>query len=57
MKQYTHDYTKVSEAEDLLYRATRLMANDCHDAAVQRINEARQLLQQYLAQDNVVHNT
>ena len=54
MKQYSHDYTKPSEVESLLYSATRLMANECYDAAVERINEARQLLQEYLAQDNMV---
>ena len=56
MKHYSHDYTKPSEAESLLYRATRLMANECYDAAVERINEARQLLQEYLAQDNMVED-
>ena len=44
MKQYSHDYTKPSEVDSLLYSATRLMANECYDAAVERINEARQLL-------------
>lgn len=53
MKQYSQDYTKPSEAESLLYSATRLIANECYDAAVERINEARQLLQEYLAQDNM----
>lgn len=56
MKQYSHDYTKPNEAEKLLYRATRLMANECYEAAVERINEARQLLQEYLAQDNMVED-
>lgn len=56
MKQYSHDYTKVSEAESLLYSATRLMANECHNAAVERINEARQLLQAYLSEDNMVED-
>ena len=56
MKQYSHDYTKPSEAESLLYSATRLMANECYDAAVERINEARQLLQEYLAKDNMVED-
>lgn len=54
MKQYSHDYTKPNEADSLLYRATRLIANECYDAATERINEARQLLQEYLAQDNMV---
>lgn len=56
MKQYSHDYTKVSEAESLLYRAIRLIANECYDAADERINEARQLLQEYLSQDNMVED-
>lgn len=56
MKQYSHDYTKPSEVENLLYSATRLMANECYEAAVERINEARQLLQEYLAQDNMVED-
>jgi len=56
MKQYTHNYALPSKAESLLYSATRLMANDCYDAALERINEARQLLQQYLSQDNMVED-
>lgn len=56
MKQYSHNYTKPSQAESLLYSATRLMANECYDAAVERINEARQLLQEYLAYDNMVED-
>lgn len=56
MKQYSHDYTKVAEAESLLYSATRLMANECWDAALERINEVRQLLQEYLAHDNMVED-
>lgn len=56
MKQYSHNYTKPSQAESLLYSATRLMANECYDAAVERINEARQLLQEYLSVDNMVED-
>lgn len=56
MKRYTHDYSKPSEAESLLYSATRLMANECYDAALERINEARTILQQYLAQDNMIED-
>lgn len=56
MKQYSHDYRKPSEVENLLYSATRLMANDCYDAAKDCINEARQLLQEYLAADNMVED-
>lgn len=54
MKQYSHNYTPVQEAMDSLYSATRLMANECYAAALERINEARSILQQYLSQDNMV---
>lgn len=54
MKRYTHDYSKPSEAESVLYSATRLMANESYDHALERINEARTILQQYLAQDNMI---
>lgn len=57
MKKYSHDYTKVYEAESLLYRATRLMANECYDAALKRVNEARELLQTYLNGDNMVEDS
>ncbi len=56
MKQYSHDYSKVAEAESLLYSATQLMANESWDAALERINETRQLLQEYLAKDNMVED-
>lgn len=56
MKIFTIDYTKISEAESSLYSATRLMANDCPDAALERIEEARQLLQEFLSQDNLVQS-
>lgn len=54
MQQYSHDYTKVGEALESLYSATRLMANECYDAALRRINEARTILCEYLAQDNMI---
>ena len=54
MQQFSHDYTKVSEALESLYSATRLIANECYDAALQRINNARTTLSEYLAQDNMV---
>lgn len=56
MKRYTHDYSKPSAAESVLYSATRLMANESYDAALERINEARTILQQYLAQDNMIQD-
>ena len=54
MQQFSHDYTKVSEALESLYSATRLIANECYDAALHRINEARATLGEYLAQDNML---
>lgn len=54
MTTLNHDYTKPAEAEKLLYRALRLLANDCTDAARERISEARELLLQYLSADNMV---
>lgn len=56
MKTFSHDYTKPSEVDSLLYSASRLIANECYDTAAERINEARELLQQYLAQDNMVED-
>lgn len=52
MKRKFHDYTKPAEAESLLYDAQRLIANDCIYDAEQRIIQAREILQQYLSQDN-----
>lgn len=56
MKTYSIDYTKISEAESSLYSATRLMANDCHDAALERIQEARKLLQEFTNRGNLVED-
>lgn len=54
MQQFRHDYTKVSEALKSLYSATRLIAYECYDSALQRINEARTTLGEYLTQDNML---
>lgn len=54
MQKYTPDYTLIQEAMDCLYSATRLHANECYHDALDRINEARTLLTQYLSQDNMV---
>lgn len=54
MKRKIHDYTKPAEAESLLYSAQRLIANDCIYDAEKRITEAREILQQYLSQDNEI---
>ena len=54
MQKYIHDYTLIHEAMDTLYSATRLHANECYPAVLERINEARTILTQYLSQDNMV---
>ena len=56
MKQYSHDYTKVSEAESHLYAAQQLNAHDDPIEAWKHIEDARLLLQEYLAQDNMVED-
>lgn len=54
MQQYRHDYTNIIVVDYLLYRATRLIATECYDEARVLINEARHILQEYLASDNMV---
>lgn len=54
MKQYSHDYTKVAEAESHLYAALQLDAHEDPIGAWGQIEDARRLLQEYLAQDNMV---
>ena len=56
MKQYSQDYTKVSEAESHLYAAQQLNAHDDPIEAWKHIEDARRLLQEYLAQDNMVED-
>ena len=48
MKQYSHDYTKVIDAESHLYAAQRLNAHDDPIEAWKHIEDARRLLQEYL---------
>lgn len=54
MKRKIHDYTKPAKAESLLYSAQRHIANDCIYDAEKCIIEARQILQEYLSQDNEI---
>lgn len=54
MKQYSHDYAKVADAESHLYAAQQLNAHDDPIEAWKHIEDARRLLQEYLAQDNMV---
>lgn len=54
MQKYSHDYTLVSEAESHLYAAQQLEAHEQPEEAWKHIADARQTLQQYLSQDNMV---
>lgn len=54
MKQYSHDYTKAADAESHLYAAQQLNAHDDPIEGWKHIEDARRLLQEYLAQDNMV---
>lgn len=53
MKTYSIDFAKISEAVNSLNSAESLMTNDCIDAAQERIEEARKLLQEFMNQDNL----
>lgn len=57
MKKYSHDYSKVAEAESMLCRVQRLMANESYNAALERVNEAREILLTYLSGDNMVEDS
>lgn len=54
MQIYTHDYTLASEAESQLYTAQNLLRQDDTQTAMEAINCARELLDRYLSQDNMV---
>lgn len=56
MKTYSHDYTKPSEVENLLYRVSRLMATESYYTANVLVNEAREILQKYLSEDNMIED-
>ena len=54
MKIYIHDYSKASEADNLLYKAERFFFNGFYLEARKRVNQASLLLRQYLAGDNLI---
>ena len=54
MKIYIHDYSKPSEADNLLYKAKRFFFNGFCLEARKRVNQASLLLRQYLAGDNMI---
>lgn len=54
MQKYSHDYTLPQKADQLLREAqVKIKWNNYYDAE-KKIGEARELLQKYLAQDNMV---
>lgn len=53
MLQYIHDYRLPAKAMSHLTSARRLLAVECLEGALDRIDEARIVLDKYLAQDNV----
>lgn len=57
MKQYSHDYTLPSLAESLLQTADAAIRLEDYDKASKLINDARQTLQQYLSQDNMIEDS
>lgn len=54
IQQYTYDYTPIFDTLEILYRATRLHANDCYDDALKLINEARLNLSKFIGQENMM---
>lgn len=56
MKTYSIDHINISKAVESLDSAERLMANDCIDAAKERIAEARKFLQKFLDNDGLIED-
>lgn len=56
MKRYSHDYTKIADAESHLCAAQQMIAHDDPIEAGKHIEAARRLLQEYLSADNMVED-
>ena len=56
MKIYTHDYTLPSQVASQLYFAQQQLLQDDIQNALAAIGCARELLDSYLAQDNMVED-
>ena len=54
MKKFIIDYTKLSMAEEMARQAQRSLSNRDPGAALCHIQEARKMLQEFLAKDNLV---
>ncbi len=53
MKKYSHDYSRPAEVDSILYEAQEALRRDETQTAARLIGEARQLLDSYLAGDNM----
>lgn len=53
MKRNSNDHKKASEVYGLIYIASRNIANECYDAAYERMNEAMNVIKEHLAQSNL----
>lgn len=54
MKRYTHDYTKAAKANAYMYAAFQEARRDNLAGAIEQILNARRLMDEYLASDNMV---
>lgn len=57
MKTYTQDYTKIEDAEGLIFFAeVRMRAYGCDGEAIEHISAARKLLHEYTNDTNLVED-
>lgn len=56
MKIYTHDYTLPSQVASQLYFAQQQLQQGDNQNALAAIGSARELLDSYLAQDNMIED-
>lgn len=56
MKHFSHDYTKASEAQNVLFLALENLRNGHTYEAKRDLMKARELLDEYLAVDNMIRD-
>lgn len=54
MKRYTHDYTKAAKANAHMYAALQEARRDNLPGSIKQILNARRLMDEYLASDNML---
>ena len=54
MQQFSHDYTKVAETQNVLFLALEDLRNGHTYEAKRGVMKAREMLDEYLAQDNMI---